>query len=72
MQKTIQELAPRISDCLKLIYTMQEKGQKVSTSAVSERLGVSDATATMLFKDFATAGWVRTCTISRSTLDSLG
>jgi DtxR family Mn-dependent transcriptional regulator len=58
MQKPIQELAPRISDCLKLIYSMQEEGQKVSTSAVSERLGVSDATATMLFKDFATAGWV--------------
>src|SRR6266699_2286797 len=37
---------------------MQEHGQKVSTSAVSERLGVSDATVTMLFKDFAAAGWV--------------
>jgi DtxR family transcriptional regulator, Mn-dependent transcriptional regulator len=58
MQKPIQELAPRISDCLKLIYAMQEQRRKVSTSAVSERLGVSDATATMLFKDFATAGWV--------------
>ncbi|MEO7021329.1 MAG: metal-dependent transcriptional regulator [Ktedonobacteraceae bacterium] len=58
MQKSIQELAPRFSDCLKLIQSMQERGQKVSTSAVSERLGVSDATATMLFKDFAVAGWV--------------
>ncbi|QBD82290.1 metal-dependent transcriptional regulator [Ktedonosporobacter rubrisoli] len=58
MHKPIQELAPRISDCLKLIYAMQERGQKVSTSAVSERLGVSDATATMMFKDFASAGWV--------------
>ncbi|HET9918352.1 MAG TPA: metal-dependent transcriptional regulator [Ktedonobacteraceae bacterium] len=58
MQKSIQELAPRISDCLKVIYAMQERGQKVSTSAVSERLGVSDATVTMLFKDFAEAGWV--------------
>jgi DtxR family Mn-dependent transcriptional regulator len=37
---------------------MQERGQKVSTSAVSEQLGVSDATATMMFKDFAAAGWV--------------
>src|SRR5579859_1852663 len=37
---------------------MQEHGQKVSTSAVSERLGVSDATVTMLFKDFAAVGWV--------------
>lgn len=58
MQKSIQELAPRISDCLKLIHAMQERGQKVSTSAVSEQLGVSDATATMMFKDFAAAGWV--------------
>ncbi len=58
MQKSIQELTPRISDCLKVIYAMQERGQKVSTSAVSEQLGVSDATATMLFKDFASAGWV--------------
>ena len=58
MEGSIQELSPRISDCLKVIYAMQERGQKVSTSAVSERLGVSDATVTMLFKDFATVGWV--------------
>jgi DtxR family Mn-dependent transcriptional regulator len=58
MKEPIQELAPRISDCLKVIYTMQERGRKVSTSAVSEHLGVSDATVTMLFKDFASAGWV--------------
>src|SRR5216684_3860088 len=58
MDEPIQDLSPRISDCLKVIYDMQERGQKVSTSAVSERLGVSDATVTMLFKDFAAAGWV--------------
>lgn len=58
MEEPIQELAPRISDCLKVIYDMQERGQKVSTSAVSERLCVSDATVTMLFKDFAAVGWV--------------
>src|SRR5437763_11971109 len=58
MNKSIQELAPRISDCLKVIYTMQERGQKMTTSAVSEQLGVSDATVTLLFKDFAVAGWV--------------
>jgi len=44
MQKSIQELAPRISDCLKVIYAMQERGLKVTTSAVHEQLGVSDAT----------------------------
>src|SRR5256885_8558239 len=58
MHKSIQELAPRISDCLKVIYAMQERGLKVTTSAVHEQLGVSDATVTMLFKDFAEAGWV--------------
>jgi DtxR family Mn-dependent transcriptional regulator len=58
MEEPIQDLAPRLSDCLKVIYTMQERGQKVSTSAVSESLGVSDATVTMLFKDFAAVGWV--------------
>ena len=58
MQKPIQELAPRVSDCLKLIYALQERGQKVTTSLVSEQLGVSDATATMMFKEFAHVGWV--------------
>ncbi|RAQ94989.1 metal-dependent transcriptional regulator [Thermogemmatispora tikiterensis] len=59
MDEPIQALAPRVSDCLKVIYTMQERGQRVSTSAVSERLGVSDATVTLLFKEFAKAGWVQ-------------
>ena len=72
MQKPIQELAPRTSDCLKLIYSMQEEGQKVSTSAVSERLGVSDATATMLFKDFAAAGWVEHTPYRGVRLTALG
>src|SRR5713226_8900010 len=57
MEEPVQDLTPRIADCLKVIYDMQEHGQKVSTSAVSERLGVSDATVTMLFKDFAAAGY---------------
>ncbi len=58
MYKSIQDLSPRISDCLKIIYMLQERGEKVSTSAVSEHLGASDATATTLFKDFAKVGWV--------------
>jgi DtxR family Mn-dependent transcriptional regulator len=58
MEEPIQDLAPRLSDCLKIIYAMQERGQKVSTGAMSQQLGVSDATVTMLFKDFAAAGWV--------------
>src|SRR5215468_12590785 len=58
MDGSVQDLSPRISDCLKVIYSMQERGQRVSTSAMSERLGVSDATVTMMFKDFDAAGWV--------------
>lgn len=72
MQKPIQELTPRVSDCLKLIYDLQEKGQKVSTSLISERLGVSDATATMLFKDFAAAGWVEHVPYHGVRLTALG
>lgn len=72
MQKSIQELTPRISDCLKLIHAMQERGQKVSTSAVSEQLGVSDATATMMFKDFAAAGWVEHVPYRGVRLTALG
>jgi DtxR family Mn-dependent transcriptional regulator len=72
MQKPIQELAPRISDCLKLIYAMQERGQKVSTSAISEQLRISDATATMMFKDLATAGWVEHVPYHGVRLTALG
>jgi DtxR family Mn-dependent transcriptional regulator len=72
VQKPIQELAPRISDGLKLIYSMQERGLKVSTSAVSEQLGVSDATATMMFKDFASAGWVEHVPYHGARLTPLG
>lgn len=72
MHKSIQELAPRISDCLKVIFTMQDRGQKVTTSAVSEQLGVSDATVTMLFKDFAEAGWVEHVPYRGVRLTSIG
>src|SRR6266852_7601496 len=72
MHKSIQELAPRISDCLKVIHALQERGQKVTTSAVSEQLGVSDATVTMLFKDFAEAGWVEHVPYHGVRLTSVG
>src|SRR5256885_14689203 len=51
---------------------MPARGQKVSTSAVSERLGVSDATVTTLFKDFAAAGWVEHTPYRGARLTSLG
>ncbi len=72
MHKSIQELPPRISDCLKVIFTMQERGQKISTSAVREQLGVSDATVTMLFKDFAEVGWVEHTPYRGVSLTPLG
>src|SRR5437899_2502204 len=51
---------------------MQEHGQKVSRSAVIEQLGVSDATVTTLFKDFAEAGWVEHTPYRGVHLTSLG
>ncbi|HVB75408.1 MAG TPA: metal-dependent transcriptional regulator [Ktedonobacteraceae bacterium] len=72
MEEPIQGLSPRISDCLKVIYAMQERGQKVSTSAVSEQLRVSDATVTMLFKDFAAVGWVEHVPYRGAWLTPLG
>jgi DtxR family Mn-dependent transcriptional regulator len=72
MHKSIQELPPRISDCLKAIYDMEERGQKVTTSAVHDRLGVSDATVTMLFKEFAEAGWVEHTPYRGVRLTALG
>src|SRR6266496_3077090 len=72
MEEPIQDLAPRLSDCLKIIYAMQERGQKVSTGAVSQQLGVSDATVTMMFKDFAAAGWVEHVPYHGVRLTALG
>jgi DtxR family transcriptional regulator, Mn-dependent transcriptional regulator len=63
MNNAVQTLAPPRSSGLKVIYEMQERGQRVSTSAVRERLGTSPATFTMLFKAFAQAGWVEHCRI---------
>ena len=58
MELSIQELPPSISDCLKTIFILQERNLKVSTSAVSANLGVSDSLVTQLFKEFANLGWV--------------
>src|SRR5260370_31272975 len=68
----MKEIAAVINDFLKVIYGMQERGQKVTTSAVSEHLCVSDATVTMLFKDFAAAGWVEHTPYRGVTLTPLG
>ncbi len=61
----LRELSPRAVDCLKYIYKLEERGERVSTSAMRERLQaqepsgqLSDASVTQLFKALAEQGYV--------------
>lgn len=60
------DLPTRTVDCLRLIYKLEERGERVTTSTVRERLEglerkgqLSDATVTQLFKSLASEGYVR-------------
>lgn len=66
MTPTLRKLSPRAVDCLKYIYKARERGERVTTSAMRERLQtqepngqLSDASVTQLFKGLAEQGLVR-------------
>ena len=46
-------VSPTIEDYLKAIYKLQKRQERVTTSAIAERLGVSDATVTSMIKKLA-------------------
>lgn len=57
MAPDLRELSPRAVDCLKVVYKLHERGERVTTSAMRERLAalepsgqLSDASVTQLFK----------------------
>lgn len=66
MSPDLRDLPVRAVDCLKYAYKLQERGERVTTSAMRERLEalesdgqLSDATVTQLFKWLAERGYLR-------------
>ena len=52
------QLSPSVEDYLKGIYTLTERGDPASTSALSQALGVQPASITGMIKRLATLGYV--------------
>lgn len=65
MAPDLRELSPRAVDCLKVVYKLTERGERVTTSAMRERLAIlepsgqlSDASVTQLFKWLSEHGYL--------------
>lgn len=65
MSPELREMPVRAVDCLKLIYKLRDRGERITTSSIRERLEslepkgqLSDATVTQLFKWLAEKGFV--------------
>jgi DtxR family Mn-dependent transcriptional regulator len=79
MSPDLRELPIRAVDCLKYAYKLNERGERVTTSAMRERLEalepdgqLSDATVTQLFKWLAERGYLRHMPYRGVELTALG
>lgn len=75
----VRTLSKRAVDCLKYIYKAEERGERVTTSAMRERLQaqepsgqLSDASVTQLFKALAEEGYLRHTRYRGATLTEEG
>jgi DtxR family Mn-dependent transcriptional regulator len=58
MEQPSAELSPAVQDYLKAIYSLESAGERVTTSAVAQRMGVSAPSATAMTKRLAELGLV--------------
>jgi DtxR family transcriptional regulator, Mn-dependent transcriptional regulator len=79
MTSDLRDLSVRAVDCLKFIYKIDERGERVTTSTMRERLQalepdgqLSDATVTQLFKSLAEKGYVEHVPYRGVTLSERG